>query len=174
MSKTVLASKETEQFIPAMAKHCKLSAIYEEAKTRCRHNCLKHRDTNCVIIPQAVWQKNQDDLIKARCQSKPTSDELDGGMKQLITQKLQEIASVLKSSAVKTSLSFTVSMRLCDGNESYTGETKEFSLCESCFVYWNYHKCKLIVINLHLFIYEISNKLTIFILIIHWQVCELF
>ena len=142
MRKTVLASKETERFIPAMAGFCKLSAIYESAKTRCRHNCIKHRDTNCVVIPQAVWQKNQEDLIKTRQQSKPTNDELDGMVKQLLTQKLTEIASALKSSAVKTILSFTVSMRLCDGNESYTGETKEFSLCESCYVYWNYHKCK--------------------------------
>lgn len=150
--KHILASKSNEHWTPAMAKKLTVDGAYIAAMNDCKGKCgcIKNKANNYVNITQNMWTKNQNDMIETRRQSKPTSDELDDEMKGRINHELRKVASTLLSTSVRVSLTFPVTMRIYsepkdahDMEPSKVLGTKEFFLCESCYVYYEYHKCKL-------------------------------
>jgi len=104
---------------------------YTDACEKCKHNCLKSKD-GVYLISNIEWERNQRQMEKDR--EKLSRTEKDFILRQAIYAKLKEKS--FKSTSEKVPLSFDVFFE-------FPSEVKKINLCESCFVCFHNHKCKL-------------------------------
>jgi len=127
--------KTEESFNLEMSEKC-----YANARKSCKHGCLVNQN-GCYVIPNNIWATNQLKFI--RCRQSYDDFEKDKLMKEALNQKLREKQIETVKGHVR--LEFTVPFK----SDDYLMSRKQnYTLCESCYVIFNNHRCKLYLFNI--------------------------
>lgn len=105
---------------------------YSCAINTCKLGCLKEHGGK-IKISNDVWERNQNKLLIDREHSKPSTRELDAYYRNILKTKLDGYS--FEDTKKHTRLLFEVSF-----------DTNPVSLCDSCFVCFNCHKSKIVLI----------------------------
>lgn len=108
---------------------------YQNARKSCKHGCIVDHN-NKYIIPNNIWALNQRKLMKTR--ESDDDFEKDKVMREALYHKLvdKQIETVKDHVRLKFTLLF-------DSDDYILSKKENYTLCESCYVIFNNHRCKL-------------------------------
>lgn len=109
---------------------------YIAALRTCKCGCMRNKSHE-YFITNDVWERNQKQLLHARRNYSP--EEKDKILKQALYSKLKN--ANFNSQKTHVTVEFELTFLLDDA-----GNSKVFTLCESCYVIFNGHRCKWIIL----------------------------